>query len=157
MYKFLSKNGQTVAFGIGIALTLIFLAIAIGGLEDFNMMSEEKQFGTSIFNFGFFSAIFLTIACAAAWVLFGLVQTASNFKAAIVGIIGVAALLGLFFIIYSTVNPAADSQEVLTQVKEFDVSDGESKLISGALITTIVLFALAFVTFIVFEIINIFK
>lgn len=157
MYKFLSKNGQTIAFVVGTVLTVLFLGIAVSGLENFNMQSKETQYGTNIFNLGFYAAIGLTIACAAAWLLFGLFQTATNFKKALIGIVGIAVLLGLFFIIYSSVNPAADSAPVLAEVEKFDVTESQSKFISGGIITTVVLLGLAFVTFIVFEVINFFR
>jgi len=157
MYKFLAKNGQTLAFGLGILLTAIFLISAFGGLETFNMQGKEDQWTTNIFNSGFYSVIVLTILCFAAAVFFGLVQMVSNGKGALKGIIGVAALLGIFFVIYSSVDPTADSMGVLKEVKQFEVTDGQSKFISGALITTIVLSLIALASFVIFEIINVFK
>ena len=81
----------------------------------------------------------------------------SNPKSALKGIVGIAALAAIFFIIYSSVDPGADSAGVLKEVENFSVSDGASKFISGALITTIVLSLLALATFVVFEVINLFK
>jgi len=157
MYQFLAKNGQTFAFGLGIVITAIFLFIAFSGLEQFNMLGKEEQWATNIFNFGFYAVIALTILCFAAAVVFGLGQMVSSPKSALKGIIGIAALAAIFFIIYSSVDPSADSAGVMKEVANFDVTDRQSKLISGALITTIVLSLLALATFVVFEVINLFK
>ncbi|MEL6718757.1 MAG: hypothetical protein AAFO82_13030 [Bacteroidota bacterium] len=157
MYQFLSKNGQTIAFGLGILLTAIFLISALGGIEQFDMLGKEEQYQTTIFDSGFWSVIILTIICFAAAVLFGLGQMLGNFKGALKGIIGIAALAAIFFIIYSSVDPTADSASVMKEVENFNVTDGQSKFISGALVTTIVLSLLALATFVVFEIINLFK
>lgn len=157
MYKFLAKNGQTIAFGLGIFITAIFLFTVFGGIEEFDMKDKEQQYQTTIFDSGFWSVIVLTILCFAAAVLFGLGQMISSPKGALKGIIGIAALAGIFFIIYSSVDPSMDSAGVLKEVENFDVSDKASKFISGALITTIVLSLLALATFVVFEVINLFK
>lgn len=157
MYQFLAKNGQTFAFGLGIVLTAIFLISALGGLEQFDMLGKEEQYETTIFDVGFYAVIALTILCFAAAVVFGLGQMISNPKSALKGIVGIAALAAIFFIIYSSVDPGADSAGVLKEVENFNVTDGASKFISGALITTIVLSLLALATFVVFEVINLFK
>ena len=138
MYQFLAKNGQTFAFGLGIVLTAIFLISALGGLEQFDMLGKEVQYETTIFDIGFYAVIVLTILCFVAAVVFGLGQMISNPKSALKGIVGIAALAAIFFIIYSSVDPGADSAGVLKEVENFNVTDGASKFISGALITTIV-------------------
>ncbi|MEM0991442.1 MAG: hypothetical protein AAGI49_00320 [Bacteroidota bacterium] len=157
MYQFLSKNGQTIAFGLGIFLTAIFLFSALGGIEKFNMLSDEQQYETGIFNSGFFAVIILTILCLAAAVLFGVVQMFGDIKGSLKGLIGVAALAVVFFIIYSTVDPSADSAGVMKEIKQFDLTDGQSRFISAGLVTTIILSLVALATFVVFEVINFFK
>ncbi|MEM1327834.1 MAG: hypothetical protein AAGI23_17875 [Bacteroidota bacterium] len=157
MYQFLSKNGQTLAFGLGILLTAIFLISAFSGIGEFNMLQEEQQWQTDIFNIGFYAAIALTIVCLIAAVLFGLAQMVGDIKGAIKGIAGIALILVVFFIIYSTVDPSADSAGVMKEVKEFGLEPGQSKFISAAIITTIALSLIALVTFVVFEVINLFK
>jgi hypothetical protein len=157
MYQFLSKNGQTIAFGLGVLLTAIFLISAFSGLSEFNMLSDEQQWQTDIFNIGFYAAIALTIICLIAAVVFGLVQMAGDIKGAIKGIAGIALLLVVFFIVYSTVDIGADSAGVMKEVREFNLTDGQSQFISAAIITTIALSLIALVTFVVFEVINLFK
>lgn len=157
MYQFLAKNGQTIAFGLGVLLTAIFLISAFSGLNEFNALSDEDQWGTTIFDIGFYAAIGLTILCLIAAVLFGLSQMFTNVKSALKGIAGIAVLLIVFFIIYSTVDPAADSASVAKEVQQFDLTDPQSRFVSAAILTTIVLSIIALVTFVVFEIINLFK
>ncbi|MEM9886356.1 MAG: hypothetical protein AAF849_10720 [Bacteroidota bacterium] len=157
MYQFLSKNGQTIAFGLGVVLTAIFLISAFGGIEKFNMLPEEEQWQTNIFNIGFYAVIALTILCFAAALLFGVGQMFGDLKGALKGIIGIAALVVIFFIVYSAVDPAADSAGVMKEIKQFELTDGQSKFISAGLVTTIILSLVALATFVVFEVINLFK
>ncbi|MEO0779129.1 MAG: hypothetical protein AAF146_21365 [Bacteroidota bacterium] len=63
MYKFLVRNGQLLAFGVGILFTVIFLGSVLGGLDSFNSLAEEEQSTTGIFDFGLVAAIALAILC----------------------------------------------------------------------------------------------
>ncbi len=157
MYNFLARNGQTLAFGIGALLTIIFYLSVFSGLEQFNMQGKEDQWTTNIFNIGFYASIVLTTACLVAAVAFGLMQMVDSPKAALKGVIGVVALLAIFFLIYSSVNPAAAPADVQAVEQQFEVTAQQSKFISGSIITTVVLAAVALVTFLVFEVINLFK
>jgi hypothetical protein len=157
MYNFLARNGQTLAFGIGALLTIIFYLSVFSGLEQFNMQGKEDQWTTNIFNIGFYASIVLTIACLVAAVAFGLMQMVDSPKAALKGVIGVVALLAIFFLIYSSVNPAAAPADVQAVEQQFEVTAQQSKFISGSIITTVVLAAVALVTFLLFEVINLFK
>lgn len=157
MYQFLAKNGQTIAFGLGVILTAIFLISAFSGLNEFNALSDEDQWGTNIFDIGFYAAIGLTIICLIAAVVFGLGQMFMNIKSALKGIIGIAVLLIVFFIIYSSIDPSADSASVAKEVQQFDLTMGQSKFVSAAILTTIALSIIALLTFVVFEVINLFK
>ncbi len=157
MYNFLSKNGQVIAFSVGAALTALFLLSAFSGLETFNMQSKEDQWTTNIFNVGFYAAIALTAICLAAAVVFGLLQMFGNFKGALKGIIGIVALVAIFFVIYSAVDPSAAPADVRAVEEQFEVTAEQSKFISGSIITTIALAGLALATFLIFEVINFFR
>lgn len=157
MYNFLAKNGQAIAFAVGAVLTAIFLISAFSGLENFNMLSKEAQWETNIFNIGFYAAIALTILCLVAAVIFGLVQMLGDLKGALKGLIAIVALLAIFFIIYSAVDPSAAPADVKEIEERFDVTASQSKFISGSIITTVALTGLALVTFVVFEVINFFR
>ena len=61
MYKLLTKNGQTFAFGLGVLVTVIFLGSVFSGMSSFQSMSEADRYATTIFNFGLYASIGLTI------------------------------------------------------------------------------------------------
>ena len=70
MYAFLNKYGQALAFGIGVLITVIFLAgIMSADPEVFEVLSSDsnanqpEKYVTNIFNFGMYAAIFLSLAC----------------------------------------------------------------------------------------------
>jgi magnesium-transporting ATPase (P-type) len=155
MYEFLNKNGQLLAFGLGALVTVIFFIAVFNGLEGFNQLSEADQKESNIFNIGLIFAIVFTGLCFLLWLLFSVFHIADNPKGSIRGLIGVAVIAVVFFIIYSMAKPATGS--VLQTMRDFDVSEGTGKLISGALGTTFILLIGAAATFILFEIRNLFK
>jgi hypothetical protein len=160
MYKFLVANGQRLAFGLGILITAIFLFSVIGGLEQYNELPEEDQITTSIFNAGISGAVILIIVAAAALILFGLFQVLSNLKASLKGILGLAVLLVVFFIAYSSANgdAAAEITPISNSIERVGgIAPGNLKFIGGAIVTAMVLIGTAFASFILAEIINFFK
>ena len=103
MYKFLTKNGQLIAFGVGALIAVIFLAMAFSGLDEFNsLVSMKKGHESNIFNFGISASIFLIVVCFLLMIVFGVYQVATNFKSSMKGIIGFAVIL-LIFIVESIV------------------------------------------------------
>lgn len=160
MYKFLVNNGQRLAFGLGIAITAVFLFSVIGGLNQFNELPEEDQVTTSIFDAGITGAVVLIIIAAVALVAFGLFQVLGDLKGSLKGIIGLAVLLAIFFIAYSSANGAASNEidpirGAIERVGGID--PGNLKFIGGAIVTAMVLVGTAFASFILAEIINFFK
>jgi len=157
MYKFLTRNGQTIAFGIGLLITLLFLGIIFGGLEEFSAIPEtdEKRFETGIFDFGIYAAIALVVVCAAAMLIFGVIQVASDPKGSLKGIIGLVAIIAVFFIAQATAGVDSESLDVIK--KEFEVTPGQSSTISGFIGTALVMAGIAALTFVGSEIRNFFK
>ena len=50
IYRFFTRNGTAFAFLLGVVIVIGgFLAI-FGGLDDFNMLSDEEKSTTGIFN-----------------------------------------------------------------------------------------------------------
>ena len=43
MYKFLTKNGQLIAFGLGALITIIFLGVALSGMDEFNSLGFDEK------------------------------------------------------------------------------------------------------------------
>ncbi len=142
MYTFLTRNGQTLAFVVGILITAIFLLTADGG---------------KTVDFGIGAAIGLAVICAAAMLLFGLYQMATNPKGAIRGIIGVVLILVLFFIFRSAFPIEAVTERGKDIFNKFNISDATSGTINGAIGAGIAMLVIAFAAFIFSEIRNFFK
>lgn len=155
MYNFLSKYGQMVAFGGGLILTLLFLGIVFGGLEEFNTLDDEGRKGTGIFDFGLMAVIGLSVLGVLIAFGFGLFQMVSDPKGAIKGIAGIGLIAALFFI--GQALAGADTQEILDTRAEFAVTDGQSSLINGSIIGGLILFGVTLVAFVGAEIRNLFK
>ncbi|MDH3651706.1 MAG: hypothetical protein OEQ53_18625 [Saprospiraceae bacterium] len=156
MYKVLTKHGQLIAFGTGVVVIVLFLGSVIGGLDGFNALSKDDQVTTSIFDLGLKATIALLVICAIIALLFGLYQMVTNPKGAIKGIIGLAVLVIVFVILYSMSVP--ETTGIVGQAAaNFDVSEGQSKMISAALKSTLLLAGLAALTFVGSEIRNFFK
>ncbi len=155
MYKFLAKNGQLLAFGLGVLITAIFLASALGGIDKFTALAEDQRGTSNIFNFGLMAAIGLVIIGAIAALLFGLFQTISHPKGALKGIIGIGLILVLFFVGQALAGP--DTQSILDTRAEFNVTDGQSALINGSIMGALLLAGLALAAFVFSEVRNFFK
>lgn len=154
MYKFLAKNGQLLAFGLGALITVVFLAMVFSGLDGFMALDKEAKGTTDIFNIGLNAAIGLVIACAVAAILAGIYHTATNPKGSIYGIGGVVALVAIFLISKSMGSNDAPIQDT---IDKFDVTAGQSSFITGSITTTLVLLAIIVLAFVLSEIRNFFK
>lgn len=157
MYKFLTKNGQAIAFVAGLVITVIFLLIAISGMSSFNALDKEQQFTTSIFDFGLMGAIALTIVAAIATVLFALMQIAGNFRSSLAGILGVLLIVVIFIVGYSTASGEVTSDIARAVENAGGVSANNLKIIGGGITTALVMLGLATFAFVGSEIRNFFK
>ena len=161
MYKFLTKNGQALAFGLGVLITAIFLISVVSNMETFSAMSEEEQDKTGIFNFGLSSAIALAFFAALFMLGFGLIQIFSNLKGSLKGLIGVAILVVIFFVTYSmsSAEPTAYIQGAIDKFESGGAvfNNNTLKFIGGGIGTTVALVAIAALAFVVSEITNLFK
>ncbi|MCB9081570.1 MAG: hypothetical protein H6555_07660 [Lewinellaceae bacterium] len=157
MYQFLSKNGQSLAFGLGVLITVIFLLIVMGGLSDFSALSKEEQVTTPIFNFGISAALFLTVATMVAMVVFGVLQVVGDVKGSMKGIIGLLAMVGVFVIAYMASSGTPEGPIKAAVEKVGGISEGAMKFIGGSITTALILVAIAFGAFIVSEVRNFFK
>lgn len=162
MYNFLSKNGQLVAFGLGVVLVVIFLAIAVSGAGDyyFDTMDDADIYRVDIFNFGILIAIVLTILCAVGIVLFGVYHVASNPKESMTGIIGILAIAGLFALFYSMSAGTIDHPTLERSIEKILESGGEAlssstlKWVGGGIKMGVVMAILAFVAMLVMPLIS---
>lgn len=156
MYKFLSKNGSTIAFLIGLAIVVTFASIVYSGIAEFQTVSEENYSQVDLFNFGLYAAIVLIGICVAIWLIFGIIQMFTNFSGSIKTIIGLAVILIIFFISYSTAVPHSN-EAIDLLMQENDISDNMSRIISGGIWTTIIMIGIASLLFVISEIVNVFK
>lgn len=155
MYKFLSKNGQLVAFLIGLVITAIFLFSVFSGLSEFNALAEDQRATTNIFNFGLYAAAALTAICAITALLFGVVQTLTNPKGALTAIAALIGLAALFFA--GQAIAGENSAGVVKMMGEFNVTDAQGTFINGAIGGGLLLMGLAMAAFVLSEIRNLFK
>lgn len=162
MYKFLTKNGQTVAFLLGLFFVLIFLISVMSGSADFDSLPKEEQYASSIFNPGLYGAIILTVAAIGLMVVLGLLQIGKNFKGSVKGLIGFGLLAATFFVTYSMAPGEADAyiQASIDKFKEAgngEISPGNLKFIGGGITTVGILILIASAAFIISEVRNFFK
>lgn len=158
MYNFLVKNGQQVAFGLGLLITVIFLVSIFSGMEEYTMLPEEERVTTDIFNFGLRGALVLTAAAALGMILFGLYHILTNFRSSIKGILGVVALIAIFIVGYSMASAEPETTAIAEAAqKAGGISDNQMKFIGGAITTSLVLVGLGVAAFILSEIRNFFK
>ena len=156
MYTFLTRNGQTIGFGLGLLLVIIAIVSIFSGVDAFSAFADDDpaRYETTIFNFGMYAAFLLIGLAFVAALIFGVMQLASDPKGAIKGIIGLAAVIAIFFIIYSAADP---DSEMLARLSDFSVSDGQSKMITGAIWTALILAGAAVIATAVSEVINFFR
>ena len=166
MYSFLNKYGQALAFGLGVLITIIFVASALGSdaIDTIGPTSEEAdKYNSTLFNFGIGAAIALTILTVAAMTIFGVAQIISNLKSSLKGIIGLGVVILLMVIGYSMAPGEADHPTIVTAIDKFESAQGATltpgnlKFIGGSIITALVMLAVSFVVLIVFGVRNIFK
>jgi hypothetical protein len=159
MYKYLTKNGQLLAFGFGILITVLFYVIASSGLEEFNMLDEKARPGSeegNIFMFGLYAAVTLLVIAALSMLLFGLFQMVTDWKGALKGVIGIGAIVVIFFIAYTMAEAAPPTSNVELYQRQ-GITEGISKYVSAAITCTGVLAAIAVASFALSEIRNFFK
>ena len=165
MYQFLTKKGQLLAITLGVVVVAIFLGSVFSALssagysmgDDLNgIMKANPDQTFSFFDIGIQLTLALIVIALAAAVLFGIFQLISAPKQSIKGIIGIAAIAVLFFALYSTAGTDTDSV-IGNIIAKFNVSDNQSKMISGGIMTTLILLGLSMISMLLFEVYNLFK
>jgi hypothetical protein len=157
MYNFLVKNGQRLAFGLGLVIAVVFFVIASSGLDEFNMLPEEEQATTSIFNFGLSATLFLVFAAFVLMLGFGLWHVATNFRGSVKGLIGLAVLAIIFFISYSTASGEATGAIARAAEKVKNLTSNQLKFVGASISTVGILIGLATLGLIASEVRNFFR
>ena len=156
MYKFLTKHGTGVAFGLGLLVTVIGLISIISGMSSYNMLTEEDRVTTGIFDAALFSTFILLIVTVIVALGFGLLQLVSTPRSAIRFLAAVALIVLLGFLFYS-LSDVETSGKVYEKIRDGELTGGMSKILTGALWTTIALSVIAVLGIVVSEIRNLFK
>jgi hypothetical protein len=158
LYNFLEKRGQSVFFGLGLLLVIIYFASVSAGLNDFNKLATkpvDERITSNLFNFGINVGVALVIICAVITVILGLIYVAQNFKKSLRLLIAVGVLLVMFFILKSTSSGVDTLPEEM--VADFDLNDAKATMVGGALKTAVVLMGLTILAFVGAEVRNLFK
>lgn len=165
MYKFLTKNGQSMALGLGVLVIAIFLISIYSGFSsmgydmstDLNKLTDAEQAEIGFFNSGIaLTVAMIVIAFVLAFVVFGIFDLVKFPKNAIKFGIGLVGLIIVFYILYST--SSFDSVGRLETLNErFEITESISKFISGGIKTTLGLLGFSVFAVIVGELWALFK
>lgn len=165
MYKFLTQKGQMIALLLGIfviAIGMLSIVNGIGGAgystgDDLNqIMKDNPNVSFDFFNPAIAMVIALIIIAAVAWLGFSLFGLISDPKGSLKFILGFAAVLVLFFILYST-SDAENTGRIGMLVQKFDINDTVSKMIGGGVKTAVLGISVGFIGAALFEVYNLFK
>ena len=157
LYNILIKHGQLFAIVLSALIVGVFFLIITAGSAEFEALPDEEQYKSNIFDFGLYSAFYLVIINALIALAFGIWFLIREPKRSIKMIIGLVVLFVFGLILYSTAESGLDDGPIASTLENFDISDEVSRLVSAGLTTTITLIALAALSIVVAEIINLFK
>jgi len=160
LYKTLTDKGPTAAFVLGILGVAAVVGSLMSNSAALSVADAAKQSTTIAESGALDIALNVTLLffaiCVIGIVLFGIIQIISNPKQSMKGLIGFAVLAIIFFAAYSMAGED-NSASMARLMEKFQVTGGQSKIISGAMVTTAILAAIAVASFVIFEIINFFK
>lgn len=163
MYKFLTKNGQSISFIVGAVLVIASLALIVtsGDYETFTAMDadgvkDKARYGFGLFDFGIGVTILLILAGAILMVGFGFFQAATNIKGSLGALAGLA-IIGIIFAIGYSTTELETSGAVYKAATKFDLGDSTRKFVGGSIATGVTLIGLAALGIVVSEIRNFFK
>ncbi len=158
-YKFLSKNGPTLAFGLFVVCVVISLIPIISGLSDFSAIPTENQAASEEGNI-FMPGIYISVALLAIGTIIAIVlsvlNVAINPKASMKALISFGILLVLFGILYSVADPTG-SGSLAETIQRFEIGEGISKLIGGGITLTVIMLLGSAVITVVMELLGFFK
>lgn len=174
MYNFFSKNGQTLSFVIGIAISVVFVLMIITGMNGRELSADTFKDGgvameapqvletletINLFDFGFYATYALLITAIAAAVLLSLFYFFMNFKvSALKGLVPIIVLFIVFFVVYSSYSPdESDVYKVKVARDLFGVGDTQSQIVSGSITAVGFGLAAACISLVVAEVANIFR
>lgn len=163
MYKFLTKNGQTIAFALGAFIVIVFYALVVSDANyntftdmDLDGVKDKKRYEFGLFNFGLITTVVLIAIGAFLMLAFGLFQAATNLKSSLGGIIGLVVLAIIFAVGYSTTEIESSGQ-VYQSAMKFKLDESTRRIVGGSITTGLALIAIATLGIVLSEIRNFFK
>jgi len=163
MYKFLTKNGQTISFIVGalLVIALYVLIVSSGDYETFTAMDadgvkDEARYGFGLFDFGIGVTVLLIVVGALLMLGFGLFQSVTDIRGSLGAVAGLA-LIGIIFAIGYSTTELETSGEVYNVAKKFGLEDSTRKFVGGSITTGVTMIGLATLGIVVSEIRNFFK
>ncbi len=158
-YKFLAKNGPTLAFALVVVCVVISMIPIFGGLSDFSNVPVEQQSyapESGIFLAGIYISVGLLVVAIIIAILLSVLQVATNPKASTKALISFGITAVAFFVLYSMAD-AKGTGSLANTIQNFNISEGVSKLIGGGLQLSVIMLIGSFIIAIIMEIWNYFK
>ena len=143
-YKYLAKYGQSLAFGAGAILILIFFLINLAAGLD------------SALNFIIWAGIILLVITLVVLFGYALYHVIRDPKDSAKGLMGMGALFVVFLVLYF-ISPADSAGKIGELREEFKISDNLMKAISSGIMTTTLLAVIGVGAFVYSEVRNLFK
>ena len=146
MYNLLMKNGQVMAFGLGVVVVLIFLFQMFGGTPDANNPG---------LTFGIIASMFFICVCALAASGFAVFQNLGNIKMLIPSIL---ALLATLFVLFQFGSFAFGEAAVETKnLLGNGLTAGENSFVSAGVAVGLGALVLTFLALVVSLVMDFFK
>jgi len=165
LFTFLSSKGQAGALLLGLLACAIAFGSIFSGVKSNYSLSTDlvavlKNDPTANFDFinpAITVVLALVVLAAALMLLFGVLGIFTNPKGSMKAILGLAGLAILFFIFYAGSTSGMESSSMAELLGKFNVSEGISKYIEGAIKTAVWGIVIAAAAAIILEVLNLFK
>jgi hypothetical protein len=158
-YKFLAKNGPTLAFALFVVCVVMSLIPIIGGVSDFSNVPVERQSYSpegGIFLAGIYISVALLVIAIIVAILLSIFQVFSNPKASTKALISFG-LVAVAFLAFYFMADAKGTGALANTIQTFNISEGISKLIGGGIQLSVFMLVGSFAIAIIMEIWNYFK
>ena len=148
MYNLLMKNGQVMAFGLGVAVVLIFLFMMFGGVPD------ENNAGLG---FGLIASFVFIGVCALAAAGFAVYQNLGNIKGLIPSALALVAVIAGIVKFIGFIQQTTVAVVDKTTLLENGLTSGEDSLVGIGVTIGLAAMALTFLVLIVSLVMDFFK
>lgn len=148
MYNLLMKNGQVMAFGLGVAVVLIFLFMMFGGTPD------ENNTGLG---FGLIASFVFIFFCALAAAGFAVYQSLGNVKSLIPSVLALIAVIAGVIKFIGFIKETTVAVVDKTTLLENGLTAGEDSFVSIGVTIGLAAMALTFLVLIVSLVMDFFK